>query len=83
MAWNLASLKLSCLSFRQIFCHEKLYEKRKELYSECLKTKLLKSKLCRNPKGRGLGFQTAWISDVRAFETTAQLSEIQTGHPPP
>ena len=50
-------------------------------YSECLKSKLPKSKICRNPNRSGFGIQTVQISDVWAFKTTPQLSEIQTGHP--
>jgi len=50
------------------------------VYSECLKSKLPKSKLCRNRNGREFGIQTVQISDVWAFGTTPQLSEIRTGH---
>ena len=48
--------------------------------SECLNIERPKSKLRQNLNGRGFGIQTVRISDVRAFETTPQLSEIQTGH---
>ena len=51
-------------------------------YSECLNTEWLKSKLqTYNEIGTEFGIQTVRISDIRAFETTPHLSEIQTDHP--
>ena len=41
----------------------------------------MKFKLRENPKGRGFGIKTFQITDVRAFGTTPQLAEINTGHP--
>ena len=49
--------------------------------SECLKSKLPKSKLCQSPNRRWFEIQTIRISDVWALRTTPQLSEIGTGHP--